>query len=64
MFATVYPAFSLSLSLSHAHPNYCDGSGDSYTQTGFNLTNGSPMPAPGNPMGNPVYPGWTSAKYE
>ncbi|CCX16515.1 hypothetical protein FPQ18DRAFT_277663 [Pyronema domesticum] len=35
--------------------------GDSYTQTGFNLTDGSPLPSPSNPMGNPVYPGWTSA---
>ncbi|KAI5855385.1 hypothetical protein BZA05DRAFT_370271 [Tricharina praecox] len=35
--------------------------GDSYTQTGFNLTDGSPMPSSGNPLGNPVYPGWTSA---
>lgn len=35
--------------------------GDSYTQTGFNLTNGSPLPTPGNPLGNPPYPGFTSS---
>lgn len=34
--------------------------GDSYTQTGFNITNGSPLPSPSNPLGNPTYPGWTS----
>ncbi|KAF3938128.1 hypothetical protein ABW19_dt0209152 [Dactylella cylindrospora] len=35
--------------------------GDSYTSTGFNLTNGSPLPTPQNPMGNPPFPGWNSA---
>jgi hypothetical protein len=40
-----------------------DNSGDSYTTTSFNLTDGSPLPTPGNPLGNPTYPGWTSAKY-
>ncbi|KAI5795395.1 hypothetical protein DFH27DRAFT_484433, partial [Peziza echinospora] len=35
--------------------------GDSYTQTGFNLTNGSPYPSASNPLGNPNYPGWTSS---
>lgn len=35
--------------------------GDSYTQTGFNLTNGSPLPSVGNPMGNPPWPGWTAS---
>ncbi|KAF8915394.1 hypothetical protein CPB85DRAFT_1432998 [Mucidula mucida] len=34
--------------------------GDSYTQTGFNLTTG-PLPSVGNPLGNPTYPGWTSS---
>ncbi|KAJ3041496.1 hypothetical protein HDV00_009292 [Rhizophlyctis rosea] len=33
--------------------------GDSYTQTGFNTS--LTQPAPGNPLGNPPYPGWTSA---
>lgn len=33
-------------------------SGDSYTQTGF-TPNGT-LPAFGNPLGNPPYPGWTS----
>ncbi|RPA72828.1 hypothetical protein BJ508DRAFT_419279 [Ascobolus immersus RN42] len=35
--------------------------GDSYTQTGFNLTNGSPLPSKSNTFGNPPFPGWTSA---
>lgn len=34
--------------------------GDSYTQTGFNDTTG-PQPTPGNPLGNPAYPGYTSS---
>ncbi|KAF2874435.1 hypothetical protein BDV95DRAFT_675690 [Massariosphaeria phaeospora] len=33
--------------------------GDSYTQTGFNVS--GPQPSPSNPMGNPAYPGWTSS---
>ncbi|KAF2733422.1 hypothetical protein EJ04DRAFT_495218 [Polyplosphaeria fusca] len=33
--------------------------GDSYTQTGFNIT--GTQPSPSNPMGNPPYPGWTSS---
>ncbi|KIY73848.1 carbohydrate esterase family 16 protein [Cylindrobasidium torrendii FP15055 ss-10] len=33
--------------------------GDSYTQTGFNMTIG-PLPSSGNPLGNPTYPGWTA----
>lgn len=32
--------------------------GDSYTQTGFNVTTG-PLPSLENPIGNPPYPGWT-----
>ncbi|KAF8250070.1 hypothetical protein K440DRAFT_580807 [Wilcoxina mikolae CBS 423.85] len=35
--------------------------GDSYTATSFNLTDGSPLPTSGNPLGNPTYPGWTSS---
>lgn len=35
-------------------------SGDSYSTTGFNATTG-PQPAPGNPLGNPPYPGYTAA---
>ncbi|KAF3904163.1 hypothetical protein AA313_de0206489 [Arthrobotrys entomopaga] len=35
--------------------------GDSYTTTGFNMTNGSPLPTPNNPMGNPPFPGWNAA---
>ncbi|KAF7324393.1 Carbohydrate esterase family 16 protein [Mycena venus] len=38
-------------------------SGDSYTQTGFNITTG-PLPSPGNPMGNPTYPGATATPGE
>ncbi|KAJ4381828.1 hypothetical protein N0V86_003193 [Didymella sp. IMI 355093] len=33
--------------------------GDSYTQTGFNIT--STQPNPTNPFGNPPYPGYTSS---
>ena len=33
-------------------------SGDSYTALGFNTS--GPVPAPGNPMGNPPYPGDTT----
>jgi len=33
--------------------------GDSYSQTGFNVSLAQPTPA--NPMGNPPYPGWTSS---
>ncbi|PFH48916.1 carbohydrate esterase family 16 protein [Amanita thiersii Skay4041] len=38
--------------------NYWFSFGDSYTQTGFNST--GILPAPGNPLGNPPYPGWTA----
>ncbi|KAJ3714817.1 hypothetical protein C8R42DRAFT_682429 [Lentinula raphanica] len=38
--------------------NYWFSFGDSYTQTGF-LTNLT-LPAPGNPLGNPAYPGYTA----
>ncbi|KAJ3979757.1 hypothetical protein F5890DRAFT_1633195, partial [Lentinula detonsa] len=38
--------------------NYWFSFGDSYTQTGF-VTNDT-LPAPGNPLGNPVYPGYTA----
>jgi len=34
--------------------------GDSYTTTGFNLTDGSPLPSASNPLGNPAYPGYTA----
>ncbi|KAG6895923.1 hypothetical protein C0992_011556, partial [Termitomyces sp. T32_za158] len=34
-------------------------SGDSYTQTGFDPT--LTLPAVGNPLGNPIYPGYTSS---
>ncbi|KAI5838829.1 GDSL lipase/esterase [Morchella snyderi] len=49
----VYPGFK--------NLKYLFTLGDSYTASGFNLTNGSPLPTSGNPLGNPVYPGWTSA---
>ncbi|KAJ3826099.1 hypothetical protein F5880DRAFT_1457675, partial [Lentinula raphanica] len=38
--------------------NYWFSFGDSYTQTGF-LTNLT-LPTPGNPLGNPTYPGYTA----
>ncbi|KAG7091440.1 hypothetical protein E1B28_010476 [Marasmius oreades] len=41
-----------------ANANYWFSFGDSYTQTGFDVT-GTP-PAIGNPLGNPPYPGWTA----
>lgn len=34
-------------------------SGDSYTQTGFNVS--LEAPSKSNPLGNPPYPGWTSS---
>ena len=33
-------------------------SGDSYTQTGFNVN--STLPNTSNPLGNPAFPGWTA----
>ncbi|KAK1760285.1 hypothetical protein QBC47DRAFT_427356 [Echria macrotheca] len=33
--------------------------GDSYSQTGFNITSAKPSPA--NPLGNPPFPGWTAS---
>ncbi|KAF9262543.1 hypothetical protein L218DRAFT_1038614 [Marasmius fiardii PR-910] len=41
-----------------ANANYWFSFGDSYTQTGFDIT--STPPAVGNPLGNPPYPGWTA----
>ncbi|KAI5122325.1 hypothetical protein M0805_002492 [Coniferiporia weirii] len=38
--------------------NYWFSFGDSYTQTGFVLTD--TLPAVGNPLGNPPYPGYTA----
>ncbi|KAI0629647.1 hypothetical protein C8Q77DRAFT_1236175 [Trametes polyzona] len=38
--------------------NFWFSFGDSYTQTGFD-PNGV-LPQPGNPLGNPPYPGWTA----
>jgi len=39
-------------------PNYWFSFGDSYTQTGFDPT--LTLPAVGNPLGNPTYPGYTA----
>ncbi|KZT36934.1 hypothetical protein SISSUDRAFT_988434 [Sistotremastrum suecicum HHB10207 ss-3] len=39
--------------------NYWFSFGDSYSQTGFNITTG-PLPSIGNPLGNPPYPGYTA----
>ncbi|GLB37982.1 putative cellulose-binding GDSL lipase acylhydrolase [Lyophyllum shimeji] len=44
--------------VSTAKANYWFSFGDSYTQTGFSPT--GTLPAPGNPLGNPPYPGWTA----
>ncbi|KAI0800239.1 hypothetical protein C8Q74DRAFT_1235266 [Fomes fomentarius] len=38
--------------------NFWFSFGDSYTQTGFNISGN--VPAPGNPLGNPTYPGYTA----
>lgn len=46
---SILPRFSILIS----------GSGDSYTTNGFNVS--LTQPAPGNPLGNPPYPGWTAA---
>ncbi|KAF3765360.1 family 16 carbohydrate esterase, partial [Cryphonectria parasitica EP155] len=35
-------------------------SGDSYSQTGFNITTG-PLPDASNPLGNPTFPGYTTS---
>ncbi|KII86059.1 carbohydrate esterase family 16 protein, partial [Plicaturopsis crispa FD-325 SS-3] len=43
---------------SDASANYWFSFGDSYTQTGFVDTD--TLPAPGNPLGNPPYPGYTA----
>ncbi|KAL2812914.1 hypothetical protein BDW59DRAFT_178367 [Aspergillus cavernicola] len=40
-------------------PKYLISFGDSYTATNFNITGAKPSTA--NPLGNPPYPGWTSA---
>ena len=37
----------------------CQTSGDSYSQTGFNIT--SAKPSASNPIGNPPLPGWTAS---
>ncbi|OCL03758.1 carbohydrate esterase family 16 protein [Glonium stellatum] len=39
--------------------NYFFTFGDSYSQTGFNIT--STKPSASNPLGNPTYPGWTTS---
>ncbi|KAF9043964.1 hypothetical protein BJ165DRAFT_1478774 [Panaeolus papilionaceus] len=43
-------------------PNYWFSFGDSYTQTGFSPT--GTLPYDQNAIGNPPYPGWTSANGE
>ncbi|RDW76852.1 putative cellulose-binding GDSL lipase/acylhydrolase [Aspergillus mulundensis] len=42
-----------------ASPKYLISFGDSYTSTSFNITGEKPSAA--NPLGNPPFPGWTSA---
>ncbi|KDR69860.1 hypothetical protein GALMADRAFT_912633 [Galerina marginata CBS 339.88] len=39
-------------------PNYWFGFGDSYSQTGFDIT--STLPNVGNPIGNPPFPGYSA----
>ncbi|KAF7966559.1 hypothetical protein HWV62_37885 [Athelia sp. TMB] len=60
--APVVSAAAISGLTGHAKPNYwfsLETSGDSYTATGFS-SNGT-LPTPGNPLGNPAYPGITGA---
>lgn len=38
-----------------------DNSGDSYSATGFDITDDRPLPSPENPLGNPPFPGHTWA---
>ncbi|KAK3688966.1 putative cellulose-binding GDSL lipase/acylhydrolase [Podospora appendiculata] len=40
-------------------PELTPPSGDSYSQTGFNVN--STKPSAGNPLGNPALPGWTAS---
>ncbi|KAF2750286.1 carbohydrate esterase family 16 protein [Sporormia fimetaria CBS 119925] len=39
--------------------NYLVSFGDSYSQTGFEVSGAKPSPS--NPLGNPSYPGWTAS---
>ncbi|ORY00295.1 carbohydrate esterase family 16 protein [Clohesyomyces aquaticus] len=55
---------AFALSIAHcASPaqavNYFITFGDSYSQTGFNVS--STKPSSSNPLGNPAYPGWTTS---
>lgn len=43
----------------HPRPKPDPDSGDSYSQTGFNVSLESPSAA--NPLGNPTFPGWTTS---
>ncbi|KAK0196259.1 hypothetical protein F5146DRAFT_1133753 [Armillaria mellea] len=52
-------AYLLLLAVGANAQKYWFSFGDSYTQTGF-VTTGT-LPAVGNPLGNPPYPGWTSS---
>ncbi|KAK0479434.1 hypothetical protein EDD18DRAFT_1364239 [Armillaria luteobubalina] len=56
MFPKVY---LLLLAVGASAQKYWFSFGDSYTQTGFTTT--GTLPAIGNPLGNPPYPGWTSS---
>ncbi|KAL4933229.1 SGNH/GDSL hydrolase family protein [Aspergillus undulatus] len=53
--AVAIPYFSYPL----ATQKYLISFGDSYTSTSFNITGAKPSSS--NPLGNPPYPGWTSA---
>ena len=50
---------SLHITLSTTRLIFTLHSGDSYTQTGFEI--GGTAPRAGNPFGNPAYPGYTTA---
>uniref|UniRef100_A0A0W0FWY4 CBM1 domain-containing protein n=1 Tax=Moniliophthora roreri TaxID=221103 RepID=A0A0W0FWY4_MONRR len=54
----LFALIGLAAAVSAQEANFWFSFGDSYTQTGFEI-NGT-APAPGNPLGNPDYPGWTA----
>ncbi|KAF7966558.1 hypothetical protein HWV62_37883 [Athelia sp. TMB] len=57
--ARVASAMAVSGATGPATPNYWFSFGDSYSTTGFSPS--GTLPAPGNPLGNPAYPGNTGA---
>ncbi|KAF2143108.1 carbohydrate esterase family 16 protein [Aplosporella prunicola CBS 121167] len=52
-------SLSLAAPTAKAGPKYLFSFGDSYSQTGFEITGTKPSAA--NPLGNPDFPGWTTS---